>query len=234
VADDGALMIGTRMDVSAERNFFLQSVDPASGLAVAEVCCGRWPVATVAERMEADVRDFDPGNAHILDDATFSRAKQFFEVEFDVGENDACLCSWSEADGLPYRLHSGRELILMRSGRKPLTVLSGGIPADKNFEEIPEYLFDPLVESGRLVKTQFCSLNPARHGVYKGIRFVLYALKEEAWRMDAYILLQNVAQRSGWNEALTRLEGSLLGYSEWENDAYAASVRAHKERANKS
>ena len=224
--------MGTGMDVLAERDFFLQSVDPASGFAVAETYCGKWSVQAVAEQIQADLREFDIGNVHILDTATLSKAKKVFSVELEVRDNEACLCSWSPVDGLPYRLHTGRELILMKSGRKPLTVLSAGIPASESFEEIPEYLFDPLVESGLLVKGQFCEPNRSCHPVYKGIRYVLYALKYQAWRMDAYIMLRNIAQKTGWNEALTRFEGSLLGYTEQENDAYAATVREHANKVS--
>jgi hypothetical protein len=215
------------MDVTAERHFFLQSIDPASGFAVSEVYCGTSSINAVAKQIEEDVREFDAGNVHILDESSLARAKKAFSVELEVGDNEACLCSWSQADGLPYRLHSNRELILMQSGRKPLTVLSGRIPPSEYFEEIPEYLFDPLVESGLLVKTQFCEPNPARHPLYKGLRHVLYALRQQEWRLDAYIMLRNVARKAGWNEALTRFEGSLLGYTEWENNAYATFVREH-------
>jgi hypothetical protein len=47
---------------------------------------------------------------------------------------------------------------------------------------------------------------------------VLYALLGEEWRIDAYILLWDVAGKSGWNEGLERLEGRLLGYEVWQCD----------------
>jgi hypothetical protein len=213
------------MDLTTERDFFLQSIDPASGFAVLEVYCGKYSIETVSHLIDSDLRDFDIENIQILDSEQLCKARKAFSVDLEVGGNDACLCSWSPIDGLPYRLHSNRELLLMRSRQKPLAVLSGRIPPSQDFEEIPEYLFDPLVESGLLVKAQFCEPNPSNHPLYKGLRHVLYALKGQEWRLDAYIMLRNVARKTGWNESLTRFEGSLLGYTEWENDAYAASVR---------
>jgi hypothetical protein len=51
-----------------------------------------------------------------------------------------------------------------------------------------------------------------------GIRRVLYALPGEEWRIDAYLLLWKTAEKSGWNERFARLEGTLLGYEDWQND----------------
>jgi hypothetical protein len=59
---------------------------------------------------------------------------------------------------------------------------------------------------------------PPREGQRIGIRRVLYALSDEQWRIDAYLLLWKTADKSGWNEGFERLEGSLLGYEDWEND----------------
>jgi hypothetical protein len=54
----------------------------------------------------------------------------------------------------------------------------------------------------------------------KGTRVLLYSLRHEEWRIDAFALVQNTAARTGWNESLERIVGSLLGYDEWQNDAY--------------
>jgi hypothetical protein len=47
---------------------------------------------------------------------------------------------------------------------------------------------------------------------------VLYALPREAWRIEAYLLLWKTAEKSGWNAGFERMEGSLLGYEDWQND----------------
>ena len=39
------------------------------------------------------------------------------------------------------------------------------------------------------------------------------------WRIDAYLLLHQTAIKTGWREGFERMEGSFLGYKEWQNDA---------------
>ena len=51
-------------------------------------------------------------------------------------------------------------------------------------------------------------------------RIVLYALPQQAWRIDAYLMLQDAAAKSGWNEGFERMQGSLLGYEDWQNDVF--------------
>lgn len=48
------------------------------------------------------------------------------------------------------------------------------------------------------------------------------ALPQEAWRIDAYLLLGATAEKSGWNAGFERMEGSLLGYEGWHNDIHMA------------
>jgi len=51
-------------------------------------------------------------------------------------------------------------------------------------------------------------------------RRVLYALPNEAWRIEAYLLLWKTAEKSGWNAGFERMEGSLLGYEDWQHDLH--------------
>ena len=113
----------------------------------------------------------------------------------------------------------------MVSGRKPLCSLIGSLPPDESFEEIPEYLFDPYVASAKLVKREYCEVNSGQSSSIKGLRVVLYALAAEAWRLDAYIQIRLAAKKFGWDESLMYQEGSLLGYSEPENDAWIEALR---------
>ena len=59
---------------------------------------------------------------------------------------------------------------------------------------------------------------PVVHGQRIGRRRVLYALPSQQWRIDAYLLLYETAEKSGWNEDLERMEGTLLGYEGWQNE----------------
>ena len=80
----------------------------------------------------------------------------------------------------------------------------------------------PYVAAGRFIKR-------VQHGIrIKGLgpehRRVFYAQPGEEWRIDAYILMKKVAERSGWGEALERMEGSLLGYEDWQNDVFIKTL----------
>jgi hypothetical protein len=63
-----------------------------------------------------------------------------------------------------------------------------------------------------------------------GTRRVLYALPGEQWRIDAYLLLWKTAKEAGWNEGFERMEGSLLGYEDWENDFH---IEQHYRKAKR-
>jgi hypothetical protein len=48
--------------------------------------------------------------------------------------------------------------------------------------------------------------------------------------MDAYLLLWKTAEKSGWNAGFERMEGSLLGYEDWQNDAHMELIRRRKQQ----
>ena len=120
---------------------------------------------------------------------------------------------------LPYRLHTGRELRMMLAGVKPLAVFSDQLEDDPSPWCFPEDVFDPHVRDGTLVKRELVELGDAR------VRVLLYARAAEAWRIDAFILLCEVGTHEGWNDALTRMQGSLLGYAHWQNDVHLERLR---------
>ncbi len=138
---------------------------------------------------------------------------------------DVLLVPWHPIHDLPYQVHTDRELALMLAGKKPLAAFSEtypGVEAERGL--IPEDAFHPHVESGRIVKREHISppneKSPKLKGQRLGTRRVLYALPGEEWRIDAYLLLWKTAEKAGWGEGFERLEGSLLGYEEWQNDAF--------------
>ncbi len=109
---------------------------------------------------------------------------------------------------------------MMLEGVKPFAAFSETHPSDVDFEVIPESLFSKYVEEGLIVKRDYVSnlSSPTK------TRFVLYARKSEEWRIDAYILLKSVSEVSGWNQGFERMEGTLLGYEEWQNEAYIKMI----------
>jgi hypothetical protein len=127
--------------------------------------------------------------------------------------------------------HEGRELALMLAGRKPLAMFTEVLPAESGL--IPEDHFLPHVRAGRIVMREaFAPALPvAGHPGKLRLRYVLYALPEEAWRIDAMLLLNKVYTRQGgWDEGLERLIGCLLGYSEADIEAFVKQIARRRNR----
>ena len=120
--------------------------------------------------------------------------------------------------------HEGRELELMLAGKKPLSMFYDG--ADEKESVIPEDEFDPFVKNGQFAKgTEIFerALDPRTGKPYR-IEYVLYALKEEEWRIRAmFLVLRTLMGMAKADEGIDRITGSLLGYSDEENDQYIAS-----------
>jgi hypothetical protein len=115
--------------------------------------------------------------------------------------------------------HSGRELELMLAGRKPLALFYDDAeqPADDTI--IPERRFDPYVERGEFQKGEaILELADLEQGRAARVRYVLYAVKAEAWRIPAMLLaLKTHSSVPGLaDEGLERLICALLGYTDEE------------------
>ena len=113
----------------------------------------------------------------------------------------------------PYLIHTNRELAMMLEGKKPLAAFCDVHPKNHDAEVIPEQDFAPYVKTGTFIKREHITA-----GSPHGTRRVLYALPNEEWRINAYLLLWETAEKVGWNEGFERMEGRLLGYDEWQND----------------
>lgn len=119
-------------------------------------------------------------------------------------------------DALPYKVHTNRELALMLAGVKPLAVFDVASTDSDDDEDSPEKYFAPYVASGRFIRRE--------HTYRDGRLQLLYALPTETWRIDSYIRLLETAQTAGWSEDSERMQGALLGYEDWQNDAYIETI----------
>jgi hypothetical protein len=119
--------------------------------------------------------------------------------------------------------HTGRELVLMLAGKKPLAVFcaeAGALPWE---ELIPEEAFAPYVQSGFLLRRDLDISSTTSAGTSVALRYVLYALPGEEARLQVMLTLKRALHSGcGWNESCERVEGTLLGYSDDENDAHCA------------
>jgi len=83
--------------------------------------------------------------------------------------------------------HEGRELELMLSGSKPLSVFVIENP-DPDWTEFPEEQFDEQVALGNLLKIERVKQVAVPAGGVINIRTVYYSLPKEEWRIHAFFL----------------------------------------------
>ena len=131
-------------------------------------------------------------------------------------------------EDLPYPLHTNNELLFMLERNKPLAHFSDAYSDEPNEDIFPEQSFAPHVASGRFVMRDFVIPDAAlskRLPHIRGIRHLFYALSHEAWRIDAFIMMMAAAAKAGWSQGFERLEGSLLGYEEWQIDIHIERLK---------
>ena len=121
------------------------------------------------------------------------------------------------------RSHTGRELELMLSGRKPLAMFYAQASELPWEDLIPEDAFRPHVQAGRMLRQDLELKSTASTGTSTVLRYVFYALPGEEWRIQLMIVLKRALHSGGgWNETCERIEGTLLGYTNEENDIHRA------------
>lgn len=129
---------------------------------------------------------------------------------------------------LPYKSHTGHELVLMLEGKKPLSVFEEVIYAD-NCENENSLLFLKHTEEGRFAYHEQRDIWEDTHiingRVAIGVRLRLFSLRDEAWRIKAYLLMTKAAKGRPWNDSLESFLGLLLGYSEEQNRIWLEHVR---------
>ena len=201
--------------------FVLESIDPATGCIVADIAFSPASVNELGELAGLD--GFIPSAAYYLDASDAGRLLSRYSLTLDIDGFEVRLRPWHRMHSLPYKIHTGRELALMLRGHKPLAAFGGVYPADPELDDIPEAYFDPYVAAGRFVKRESLVADSPPW------RRVLYALPDEAWRIDALLLVHKVARVSGWNEGFERMEGTLLGYEDWQNDIFIATLFAGRD-----
>lgn len=212
---------GRKVIASPTRKFVIQIVDPRTKCVVSESVFETSDIAALCEIIDPEASEIPVGVGYDLEKDDVQRIESRFDVAIECGLNVARLRSWILIDGLPYKVHTNRELTLMLKGVKPFAAFSELYAPGSDEEFIPETTFQPYVESKLLTKVERILSVKGRD-----IRFVLYARSGEEWRINAYMLLQQTAQKVSWNEGFERMEGSLLGYTEWENDICIKEIYA--------
>ncbi|PSJ60155.1 hypothetical protein [Pseudaminobacter soli (ex Li et al. 2025)] len=218
---------------NGSRSFILQAIDPATDSAVAEV---RVLISDIDRlRMVLGLEEGEDPNLsgrYILSQCEMVEVGALCRPSFVPDRMLTVIEPWHSIREVPYLVHTNFELPLMLEGRKPLAVFSDGYPAQWFDDRIAH--FEPFIESGRFVRRivdrPFDATAKSQTGL-DGIRTVCFALPSERWRIDAYMLLKYVGERSGWNESLERFEGLLLGYEDWQNDWWLDRYRERHEES---
>jgi len=205
----------------------VEAIDPETECIAADLVFEVHDVRDLCDELEMSIEDYVPGATYDLDLEDIYRLRARFKLPFEVKNSIRfSIRPWRRTDALPYKIHTNRELALMLSGSKPLAVFVSDYPGEPGLEVIPERLFAPYVKSGRFVSKECIEVQRDEAGREREIRRVMYALPEQAWRMDMYALIYQISQKSGWHEGFERLEGALLGYEEWQIEAFISLTYA--------
>lgn len=209
---------------SQNKKFVIEILDRSTGCVCDEKIIETSNTSVLVGIVNPDGADIHPSDVYDLSRGELKQIEDLYGILAEGVGDEARLRSWRFTDELPYKVHTNRELALMLKGDKPLAVFTEPLPSNPDFDLIPEKRFAPYVESG-LLRLSECVIADARGAMN---RFVFYAVKGEEWRINAYILLKRTANMSGWNEGFERMEGSLLGYEDWQNDVYIERVFKHR------
>jgi hypothetical protein len=203
-----------------KRSFILQAIDPVTDSALAEA---RVLISDVDRlRMVLGLEEGDDPNLrgrYILSQREMVEVGGLCRPPFELDRMLTVIEPWHSIREVPYLVHTNFELPLMLEGRKPLAVFSDAYPAQWLDDQIAR--FAPFVASGQFVRhivDRPFEVEAVKRTGLEGIRTAYFALPSEQWRINAYVLLKQVGEKSGWNESLERFEGSLLGYEDWQND----------------
>lgn len=199
--------------------FVLEAIDRTTECITSEISFDVDDTSELYRMIGADVAEVDSGAEYELQVHEVDQLKARYKITFEPGSNALWLRRWHQLDDLPYKMHTGRELALMLDGSKPLAYFSDQYPATPEIKESLERLFDPYVDQRRFVKRECVT-----SALGRSTRIVMYALPNQEWRINAMILLLETAAKSGWNERFERMQGSLLGYEDWQNDTFIEKI----------
>ncbi len=214
----------TKQNSEVNRKFVIEIFDPETGSIKADYEFGLKDVAMLCKIIDPDSSDITPGVVYHLEMNEVEKIKQEFGIAFKADDLpsgiDVTIRSWRISDGLPYKVHTNRELFLMLKNEKPFAAFTEYWPNNTGYEYIPEKYFQPYVTAGLFEKREYIDISTSE----RKTRFVFFAAKGQEWRIDAYILLNKVSQKVGWNEGFERMQGTLLGYDDSQNDIYIETI----------
>lgn len=229
----GADVTCSECQVKNHTSFVVELVDPSTRDVVDDSFLRVENIPELCELLDVDATDLNRGAVYELDASEIVELQEKYRFSFSAPIASSSMPivrfrAWRQTDDLPYKIHTNRELSMMLAGQKPLAVFAELHPSRSEASDIPEPLFQPYVESGRFFREEFIQTASKSEeevtSTGNTIRYVFYSLPSEQWRIPAYILLLKAAAKSGWSEGMERIQGSLLGYEDWQNDAYIEHI----------
>lgn len=210
------------MTSDTRQRYVFEVIDRATRCIVYDT--GVHDLAKFCELFDLDPASIEPGASYEFEASAVASLLGALRTECAAVGRYGLLRPSCLTDQLPYTVHTNRELVMMLAGTKPLAVFSDTHPSTlPPFEVIPEDVYAPYVEAGRLVRRELIVMpsNPIRE---LAMRIVCYALPTETWRIDAYLLLHQQGDKFGWSETCERMEGTLFGYTDEQIDMYIEMI----------
>jgi hypothetical protein len=211
--------------MAALDRFVVEAIDELSASIVREWAFDE-RAAEIFDFLGIDRKEFGLRGKLSLTPSQVTRLATRFALDIPSNAQAVLLRPRHPLDDMPYKLHTNRELLLMLNDSKPFSAFCRD--ANDASESIPEEQFAPYVESGRILKQEHI-LRTGDHSV----RHVLYALPDQTWRFAAYLELMQKLNLGEWNEQSERKQGELLGYADWQNDAYLEFCRRRRNEVAK-
>lgn len=126
----------------------------------------------------------------------------------------------------PYQIHTNRELELMLAGKKPLAVFAHERrDGFKKADALAGQDFAPYVARGMFSEHKRTLQSTLPDGTQIEVDYYFYTVSGEEWRVPAYCLLLDMLEKRGWCSHLEWLQGTLLGYTEEQNQFHQSSLK---------
>lgn len=192
--------------------FILKFLSPETGSSAHELRFEADP-AVIAAALGITFEDCMVG-VHYPDDEERTTIAKTIGLLLPEWPHDAQLTRPHRIDAAPYLVHTNFELPLMLDGRKPFAVING----EDDFHPLKTLraCFKPYVERGAIIER----IAETQVGGRTFLK-IYYALPGEEWRFDAYNTLANAPPP--WTTDMERQQGTLLGYTDEQNDWWIAN-----------
>jgi hypothetical protein len=196
-------------------NFVLRKLDPSTGCWLQQC---QFAVSDLSElRNTVSVPLPELLSSEEIGKEDYSNIVKKFKLSIDENAQVAELEQLADGFKIDQNSHTGRELLLMLEGRKPLAAFVEVSPDDSFKDVIPEKMFSLYVREQKLKVFEYkTALKGSKASC---LRRVLYALPGQEWRFYAHEMLWRTVDKYGWNDSFEKIEGFLLGY-ETETDTW--------------